>query len=252
MIMHDIETIISKKDALTLIEIINECSLCATTQDAFAVMQKTNTLLDFDKAVYGLATINKDGSIVHYDTINFSYPIEWLDIYKSKKFHEKDPIALENFCNFDLQYWADTYKRYTVDKEFISMSEEFDLLNGYACGTFHKHNTEASLLSLAGDFIKHPRNDYILTNLSSHLLVGFSNVLHTQKINKSLLLISVREKEVLNWVKFGKSTWDISMILKISERTVKFHIDNSMRKLNAMNRTHAVAIGLSVGVLDFN
>jgi PAS domain S-box-containing protein len=56
--------------------------------------------------------------------------------------------------------------------------------------------------------------------------------------------LSMREKEILCWVMQGKSTWDISTILKISERTVKFHVDNIMKKLSAVNRTQAVAIAL--------
>jgi DNA-binding CsgD family transcriptional regulator len=59
-----------------------------------------------------------------------------------------------------------------------------------------------------------------------------------------LHLLSCREKEILQWVAAGKSTWDVSTILKISESTVKFHIGNVMKKLDAVNRTHAVAIAL--------
>jgi PAS domain S-box-containing protein len=57
-------------------------------------------------------------------------------------------------------------------------------------------------------------------------------------------ILSQREKEILGWVMQGKSTWDIATILDISERTIKYHIDNTMKKLSAVNRTHAVAIAL--------
>lgn len=50
-----------------------------------------------------------------------------------------------------------------------------------------------------------------------------------------------REKEILSWIMEGKSSWDIGQILSISERTVKFHVNNICIKLNAVNRTHAVA-----------
>jgi len=56
--------------------------------------------------------------------------------------------------------------------------------------------------------------------------------------------LSQRENEVLNWIMEGKSSWDISNILNISESTVKFHIDKIMKKLSAVNRTHAVAIAM--------
>ncbi|NIR96415.1 MAG: helix-turn-helix transcriptional regulator [Gammaproteobacteria bacterium] len=57
--------------------------------------------------------------------------------------------------------------------------------------------------------------------------------------------LTAREREVLQWLAKGKSSWDISMILHISERTVKFHVSNILHKLNAGTRAHAVAIALA-------
>ena len=59
-----------------------------------------------------------------------------------------------------------------------------------------------------------------------------------------------REREVLKWVKDGKTAWDISQILSISERTVKFHVQNIMRKVNATNKAQAVAICVENGFID--
>ena len=62
--------------------------------------------------------------------------------------------------------------------------------------------------------------------------------------------LTEREKEVLRWLAQGKSNWEVSVILKISERTVRFHINNIMKKLDAVNRTHAMALVLRNGMLD--
>ncbi len=63
-------------------------------------------------------------------------------------------------------------------------------------------------------------------------------------------VISKREKQVLGWLKLGKSSWDISVILGISERTVYFHVSNIMKKLGASNRPQAVAIATRLGLID--
>ena len=63
-------------------------------------------------------------------------------------------------------------------------------------------------------------------------------------------LVSQREREVLEWLKQGKSTWDISIILGISERTVYYHVSNIMNKLGVSNRTQAVAVAASLGLVD--
>lgn len=56
--------------------------------------------------------------------------------------------------------------------------------------------------------------------------------------------LSSREKQVLQWLRKGKSSWDISVILEISERTVNFHINNIMKKFDAITRTQALAIAV--------
>jgi len=59
--------------------------------------------------------------------------------------------------------------------------------------------------------------------------------------NDSSSNLTDREIEILRWLMEGKSSWDVGKILSISERTVKYHVNNICVKLNAVNRTHAVA-----------
>ena len=53
--------------------------------------------------------------------------------------------------------------------------------------------------------------------------------------------ITGREREVLQWLKSGKTNWEIAQILGISPNTVKNHVQNILRKLNVQNRSHAAA-----------
>src|SRR3569832_227127 len=63
------------------------------------------------------------------------------------------------------------------------------------------------------------------------------------------IMISVREREVLNWIKEGKTSWEISKILRISERTVNFHVHNILSKLQATSRGHALAIAMGQKII---
>ena len=64
--------------------------------------------------------------------------------------------------------------------------------------------------------------------------------------------LTPKESEILAWIKEGKSTWEIATILGSSERTVKFHVGNLLRKLDATSRPHAVAKALEMGLLSGN
>lgn len=246
-----LDGIISKKDAVEMLETINGCLSCSNAGEAVALIDKVQGLVGFDHAVYGLAKLKTNGTIESYETMNFSYPTAWLDFYREKGFHRIDPVSIENFSTFRLQYWKDTYQRRGCPKEFISASRDFLLDDGYACGVKNHKGTEGSILSLAGPLEKIPRNDYIIETLTPHLHLAFSNTLQAEKKQHAHNL-SKREIEVLNWLKQGKSSWDISKIFSISESTVKFHVNNIMAKLDAVSRTHAVAIALSEGLIDIH
>ncbi len=53
--------------------------------------------------------------------------------------------------------------------------------------------------------------------------------------------LSEREAEVVEWLKEGKSNWEVAQLMEISEDTVKYHMKSIMRKLNVVNRVQAVA-----------
>ncbi|MFT3811413.1 MAG: LuxR C-terminal-related transcriptional regulator [Micropepsaceae bacterium] len=58
-----------------------------------------------------------------------------------------------------------------------------------------------------------------------------------------------REYDCLAYVAAGKSDWEISVILNLSQATVRFHVDNARRKLDATTRTHAVARAAAAGLI---
>jgi DNA-binding CsgD family transcriptional regulator len=61
--------------------------------------------------------------------------------------------------------------------------------------------------------------------------------------------LTPREREVLLWAARGKSNWDISQILSVSESAVNFHITNAMRKLDATGRVMAVLKAIRHGLI---
>ena len=59
-----------------------------------------------------------------------------------------------------------------------------------------------------------------------------------------------REREVLIWVGRGKTSSEIAIILGLSERTVNFHCDQAMKRLDVSNRAQAVAKAVSEQLLS--
>ncbi|GEM_PF-1566106 len=52
--------------------------------------------------------------------------------------------------------------------------------------------------------------------------------------------LTPREIECVYWAAQGKTSWEISRILSITERTVNFHLSNSMQKTGSSNRQQLI------------
>ena len=61
--------------------------------------------------------------------------------------------------------------------------------------------------------------------------------------------LTEREREVLTWVGRGRTSSEIATILGLRERTVNFHCDQAMKRLNVTNRTQAVAKAVGEGLI---
>lgn len=103
-----------------------------------------------------------------------------------------------------------------------------------------------------GNFSQVPgnREAHICELLIPHLHVAITNVLDSQKTPESANILSKRETEIIKWVYEGKTNSQIGDLLSISAFTVKNHIKNILDKLNASNRTHAVAKAIHCGIIE--
>jgi DNA-binding CsgD family transcriptional regulator len=59
-----------------------------------------------------------------------------------------------------------------------------------------------------------------------------------------------RELDVLERLAEGRPTEEIAALLHVSPHTVRSRVKTLLRKLNARNREHAVAIGVAEGAIE--
>lgn len=84
---------------------------------------------------------------------------------------------------------------------------------------------------------------YFCNSYHANVMRLFSNLIsgHTP--------LSKREEEVIYWAAKGKTTWETSIILSISERTINQYVKNACMKLGASNKQHAVAKAVYEGAV---
>ena len=92
--------------------------------------------------------------------------------------------------------------------------------------------------------------DILLPQMLATLARVLANEAHTQSTSKRPSgLITVREVEVLTWVRDGKTNDEIADILGLSMLTVKNHLRHAMKKLVVRTRGQAVAKAIALGFL---
>jgi DNA-binding CsgD family transcriptional regulator len=77
---------------------------------------------------------------------------------------------------------------------------------------------------------------------------------HVLRINghnvDAQMLVSARELDCLKWTAAGKTAWEAGLILGISERTVRFHLNAAREKLDCATTTQAVAKAITQHLID--
>lgn len=132
--------------------------------------------------------------------------------------------------------------------QFIEHANSFELYQGVTAGVVSEQEGAASLFSFAGpSMAESSRHSAVLEYLIPHFHLALMRVASHSSLNDFVL--STREREVLDWMKEGKTSWEISQILHISERTVNFHVQNILSKLQASTRGHAIALAMQRGLI---
>lgn len=62
--------------------------------------------------------------------------------------------------------------------------------------------------------------------------------------------LTAREREVLQWSAFGKTSWEIGQIFRCTEAGVNYHFSNIRRKFDVSSRWTAVLKAVEQGLID--
>ena len=78
---------------------------------------------------------------------------------------------------------------------------------------------------------------------------GMTRFMVPKLMPETSVVLSAREIEVLRWTSDGKTSYEVSEIMHISERTVNFHVNNAVEKLGTNNKTAAVVKAVILGLI---
>lgn len=93
---------------------------------------------------------------------------------------------------------------------------------------------------------------YLLHLITPHLHVAALRFSKRQSRTDhfNMFDITQREGEILRWLYLGKTNWEIGQLLRISDKTVKNHIQNIFSKLDVHNRVQLVTKAIELKLIE--
>ncbi len=130
--------------------------------------------------------------------------------------------------------------------------ELFEVIKTGAVAYLNKNTTTEELVSVIKRAYhgEYPINDSLITRpaVAEHVLRQFRDIVSAGKVMETVTApLTYRETQILNYIAQGNSNKQIARILEISEQTIKNHVSSILRKLNANDRAHAVALAMRNG-----
>lgn len=179
-----------------------------------------------------------------------NYSVNWQQRYAQQNYLAIDPTVAHCHRSLLPIVWSD--KVFAKVPEFWEEARAVGLCHGWGQSAKDYRGIE-SMLSLARSHDIVTRTEF-LEKAGQILWLG--NLIHSLMANLLFseaklvpISLSLREVEVLKWSAEGKTAIDISVILGLSERTINFHINNSIRKMGVVNKTSAVVKAAVNGLL---
>lgn len=189
------------------------------------------------------------------------YPQEWWLRYLERNYLAIDPVVAHCATHSTPIRWEDLArleKEVSLIRQFVGEAREFGLGSGVSLAV-HAPNGELGCLSLAVALDHAQARERIEHALpyaqlfAAYLDEAARKIFDSQATHAApsgAVRLTARERECLSWTAEGKTAWETSRILGISERTAVFHLQNASRKLGARNRLQALARAGALGLFD--
>lgn len=177
------------------------------------------------------------------------YPEAWQTRYFEQNYVTIDPIVTRAFQARVPYRWEELRELTGVQRRMFCEAREVGLLHGITV-PIHGPAGEVFVASIASPHhdIDHRRSLSVVNLLVTQahsVLVGMKH----PGAPGAPVSLTARERECLIWSARGKSSWDIGVILNISENTVNFHLKNVMGKLKASTRVLAIVKAIRMGLI---
>ncbi|OYW53637.1 MAG: hypothetical protein B7Y80_15155 [Hyphomicrobium sp. 32-62-53] len=232
---------------------IADTNKAETSEDVFALFARALSAYGYDRICYSLITDHPSLGLLAGHGVMRNYSDDWMAHYMENGYEQLDPVPKYCFSTarpFTWDWLTNSFELSPASQKVMNEAQEAKLLDGMAIPLYGVNGELAGvgLASSAGG-TEIDRNAVSIVRAIAYQF----HLAYTEKDAQcdplSATDLTPREKEILLWAAEGKSDPVIAEIVGISYSTVRFHMSNIFRKLNAYERTLAVAKAIRQGLI---
>lgn len=250
---------VPRNDLISMLQIGYEATIARNKNQIQNCFDKMKTLILFEGAsfVYTEKEVinNKKDPKFFYHSLDLAEG--FINDYAKGGYYANSSVVRSVFETWMPQHWKTAWDGVDQDTDAarsMQLAIDYGYRDGWASANHYPKSSTLSFYVFAGKKVECDNRTaailrYITPCFSESLKATFHESLVSMR-GKENAKITGKELEVLKWIVEGKSTWEISVILNRSERVIKWHINNIMRKLDAVNRTHAAIIALRQKIIN--
>ncbi len=180
------------------------------------------------------------------------YPTDWLELYAAEGYALSDPVLGACRRSVVPVGWEAVAGRSESAAAFLDRARAHGVGRCGLTVPVHAPGGRLALLSVSGEDGDAQWRSLVRERVSDVALLACHLFETPEEPRAEPGLLSNREAECLRWSAQGKTLRDTAAILGLSERTVRFHLENARHKLDALNTRHAAAIAMRAGLIPYN
>lgn len=217
-------------------------------------VRKISRAIGFAHYLYGAQVQLPNGDTLQY--IFSGYPQSWMDAYQSREYIAIDPIVEHCFrrnSNVPL-LWTEQVFDTQERKLFWEDARGHGVASGLSVPV-RGANGEVALFSVANaETGKDAMRHQVHVAGTMYLLGAYVHeavrrlVYQPEQTRVAAPHLTEREIECLKWWISGKTAWEIGLVMHVSERTVRYHVDNIKKKLRVRSKSEVIAMAVRLRI----
>lgn len=240
----------------TVLEVIAQAARIKTADDLDRLIAgPLKALFGYELMVCGTGFFADDGCYVH-KFHNHGFPVDYFFELEQADGTVDSPL---------MKQWRQTMKPVFFQSgrddaafpgDWIKVFTRYELRNTLANAMYDRHGRASNYFIFArlqeevgsaqADLV-----ELITPNICTAIARALDNTGpgHISFAGDIHKIISTRQRDILHWMYHGKTNPEIGYILEMNEETVKYHVEQLMKKLKVSSRTQAVAKAVEFGLI---